>query len=36
MDDLNKQAVDWCEGQTVDRPCPEDRVQPVHAVFTQE
>lgn len=34
--DLNKQAIDWCEGQTADRPCPEDRAQSVRDVFTQE
>ncbi len=36
IDDLNKQAVDWCEGQTADRPCPEDRTQSVRDVFREE
>lgn len=36
IDDLNKQAADWCEGQTADRPCPEDRSRSVRDVFTQE
>jgi transposase len=36
IDDLNKQAADWCEGQAADRPCPEDRARPVRDVFTEE
>lgn len=36
IDDLNKQAVDWCEGQTADRPCPEDRARSVRDVFIEE
>lgn len=34
--DLNKQAIDWCDGQTANRLCPEDRTQSVRDVFNQE
>jgi transposase len=34
--DLNKQALDWCEGKTSERMCPEDRAQSVRDVFVQE
>jgi transposase len=34
--DLNRQAMDWCEGKTADRMCPEDRTQTVRDVFNQE
>ncbi len=36
VDDLNAQAVAWCEGQAADRPCPEDRTQSVQKVFLDE
>jgi transposase len=36
IDDLNHQAIAWCDGQTADRLCPEDRTQSVRDVFTQE
>ena len=36
INDLNKQAIDWCEGKTADRMCPEDRTQTVRDVFNQE
>jgi len=36
INDLNKQAIDWCEGNTADRLCPEDRTQSVRDVFNQE
>lgn len=36
INDLNKQAIDWCEGKTADRMCPEDRTQSVRKVFLQE
>ena len=34
--DLNKQALDWCEGHAADRLCPEDKTQSVRDVFMQE
>jgi transposase len=34
--DLNRQAIEWCEGKTADRMCPEDRTQTVRDVFNQE
>jgi transposase len=36
INDLNRQAMDWCEGRTADRMCPEDRTQTVRDVFNQE
>jgi transposase len=36
VNDLNRQAIDWCEGGTADRMCPEDRTQTVREVFNQE
>ena len=36
VDDLNAQALAWCEGQSSDRPCPEDRTQSVRNVFQEE
>lgn len=36
INELNKQAMDWCEGKTADRMCPEDRTQTVRDVFNQE
>jgi transposase len=36
LDDLNAQAEAWCEGQSADRPCPEDRSLSVREVFTRE
>lgn len=36
IDDLNHQAIVWCDGQTADRLCPEDRTQSVRDVFMQE
>lgn len=36
LDDLNAQAQAWCEGWTMDRPCPEDRSISVRQAFEQE
>ncbi len=36
VDDLNAQALDWCDTTAIDRPCPEDRVRTVREVFEQE
>lgn len=36
IEDLNHQAIAWCDGKTADRLCPEDRTQSVRDVFTQE
>lgn len=36
LDDLNAQAIDWCEGQAAGRPCPEDPKMSVRETFNQE
>jgi len=36
LDDLNAQAVAWCEGIAAERLCPEDRTRRVHEVFIEE
>lgn len=36
INDLNAQAVDWCEGQAANRLCPEDTSMTVKEVFLQE
>jgi len=36
LDDLNTQALVWCDGWTMDRPCPEDRSISVRQAFAQE
>lgn len=36
LNDLNHQAIDWCEGQAADRPCPEDTTKTVREVFANE
>ena len=36
LDDLNAQALAWCQGEAADRPCPEDRTRSVREVFEQE
>lgn len=36
LDDLNAQALAWCQGPAALRPCPEDRARTVRAVFTEE
>jgi transposase len=36
LDDLNVQALAWCEGAAADRPCPEDRSRRVREVFAEE
>jgi len=36
LDDLNGQALVWCQGAAADRPCPEDRSRRVREVFAEE
>ena len=36
LDDLNAQAQAWCDGWSMDRPCPEDRSISVRHAFAQE
>ncbi len=36
IDDLNAQALAWCDGPASNRPCPEDKSTPVNEVFLQE
>ena len=36
LDDLNAQALAWCNGPALQRPCPEDRTQTVHTAFEHE
>lgn len=36
LDDLNAQALAWCEGPAADRPCPEDRSRTVRELYEQE
>jgi transposase len=36
LDDLNAQALAWCQGLAAERPCPEDRSRSVRAVFAEE
>lgn len=36
LDDLNAQAMLWCNTYAEDRPCPEDREKTVGAVFQEE
>ena len=36
LDDLNAQAMAWCNGAAADRPCPEDVTMSVREAFTQE
>ena len=36
LDDLNAQALAWCEGPAADRRCPEDRDRSVREVFQAE
>ncbi len=36
LDDLNAQADAWCQGQSADRPCPEDRTMTVREAFELE
>ncbi len=36
LEDLNSQAMDWCDGQASDRPCPEDRTHSVRKIFEEE
>lgn len=36
LEDLNAQAISWCDGQAANRPCPEDTSLSVREVFIQE
>jgi transposase len=36
LDDLNAQALAWCQGPAAARPCPEDRSRTVRELFTEE
>lgn len=36
LDDLNGQALAWCNSVAADRPCPEDRSMSVRSAFEQE
>jgi transposase len=36
VDDLNAQALAWCQGAAAERPCPEDRSRRVREVFAEE
>ncbi len=36
LEDLNAQAEAWCNGQALERPCPEDRSLSVREAFEQE
>jgi transposase len=36
LEDLNRQAADWCNGLAADRPCPENRDVTVREAFAEE
>jgi transposase/phosphoglycolate phosphatase-like HAD superfamily hydrolase len=36
LDDLNAQALTWCQGAAADRPCPEDRTLSVRQAWERE
>ena len=36
LDDLNAQAQQWCQGQSADRLCPEDKTMTVREAFEKE
>jgi transposase len=36
LDDLNRQAKDWCNGIAADRPCPENKEVTVREAFAEE
>lgn len=36
LDELNAQALTWCQGAAAERPCPEDRRKSVREVFEEE
>jgi transposase len=36
IEDLNAQALAWCDGIAADRPCPEDRTMTVREAFERE
>ena len=36
LDDLNAQAEQWCQGQSADRLCPEDKTMTVREAFEKE
>jgi transposase len=36
LDDLNRQALAWCQGAAAERACPQDRARSVSEVFAEE
>jgi hypothetical protein len=36
LDDLNAQALAWCQGAAAERPCPEERSRSVRELFAEE
>src|SRR5216683_2821026 len=36
IDDLNQQAMEWCNGIAANRPCPEDKKFSVNEIFLEE
>lgn len=36
IDDLNNQAIDWCNGLASSRPCPENKELSVNTIFLEE
>jgi transposase len=36
LDDLNAQALTWCQGAAAERPCPEDRARTVGELYAEE
>lgn len=36
LEDLNAQALTWCESEAAERPCPEERSRSVREVFAEE
>jgi len=36
IDDLNAQAIEWCDGIASDRPCPENKTISVRTAFEEE
>jgi transposase len=36
IDDLNQQAIEWCNGIAAERPCPEDKTLSVKEAFLEE
>jgi len=36
LDDLNAQALEWCQGPAAERPSPDDRSRSVRSLFDEE